>query len=109
MDKALEAIRDAWEGRPAAGTASSGDDGPKLARDDDKARKLADKFVEANADTFAGYDNLSQELLVRMLEDARERGDEEGQWKTQAWLFHRFEPQNIGGTYEGKLRVSNGR
>lgn len=107
MDAKLAAIKDAWEGRPAAGAASSDPEGVSL-KEDDKVRTLADKYVADHKSEFAGYENLSQGLLVKQLEEYRETGDEDGEWKIQAWLFHHFEPQNVGGPAEAKIRIPNG-
>jgi len=106
MDKDLQAIKEAWENRPAAGQASSTESG---VRDkDDSVYAKADKYVAAHKDTFAGFEALSMDLIVAALEKARENGDEAEEWKFQTWLFHRFEPQNIGGTHTATVRVSNG-
>jgi hypothetical protein len=103
MAEDLKAIREAWEKRDARGLRSSS--GKVSLEDDDKVRKLADKYVAAHKNDFAGFDNLSQDLLVRQLETYRDSGDEDGEWKIQTWLLHHFEPQNIGGTYEAQVRV----
>ncbi len=107
MDASLKAIKDGWEKRDARGTRSS--TGKADLADDDKVRSLADKHVKANAKDYAGWENLSLETLVKTVDEAREVGDEEKLWKVEAYLLHKFEPQNIGGTYEPKLRISNGR
>jgi hypothetical protein len=106
MDTNLKAIKDGWEKRDARGQRSS--TGKANLADDDKVRGLADKYVKAHTKDFAGWENLSLESLVRLVDEAREVGDEEKLWKVEAYLLHKFEPQNIGGTYEPKLRVSNG-
>ena len=106
MDKALEDIKKAWEGRPAAGQASSSPEGEALAEKDDDVRALSDRYVEANAEAYAGYEHLSQELLVKQLEEFRDKGDTAGEWRIQAWLFHRFPPQNIGGQLKQTVRVA---
>jgi hypothetical protein len=107
MAEDLKALREAWEKRDARGTRSSS--GKASLEDDDKVYKLADKYVTANKADYAGFENLPLEALVRTLESCREQGDEDGEWKIQAWLFHHFEPQNIGGTYQPELRLANGR
>lgn len=105
MRTELKALKDAWEKRPAAGPRSSSDDGKKLARDDDKARKLADKFVSSNSALYKGWEALPLEVLVKMVDKYRDDGDEDQQWQVEAWLLHHFEPQNIGGLAEAKIRV----
>jgi hypothetical protein len=107
MDASLKAIKDGWEKRDARGQRSS--TGKADLAEDDKVRGLADKHVKANASEYAGWENLSLEALVKTVDEARAAGDEEKLWKVEAYLLHKFEPQNIGGTYEPKLRVSNGR
>lgn len=104
MTDDLKAIREAWEQRQAAGSASSDPAGVSL-EDDNQVRTLADEYVAANEADYAGFENLNLDVLVRQLETYREQGDEDGEWKIQAWLFHRFEPQNIGGTYEAQVRL----
>lgn len=102
MNKDLEAIRAAWDpGDPETKNV-------KAKRDAGAVLKLADKYVSAHKADFAGWENLSQELLVRLVEESRDRGDEESEWKAQTWLFHRFEPQNVGGPFEAKVRLTNG-
>lgn len=115
MDKDLQAIRDAWEKRPAAGQRSSAtakglpsDQGQELRQEDDSVYKLADKYVDAHPEDFGGFDALPLDVIVGALEKARETGDEASEWKFQTWLFHRFEPQNIGGTHTATVRLNNG-
>lgn len=107
MDDDLKAIKDAWEGRNSAGIASSNPDGVDLSGDQ-AARDLADAYVESHAEDFAGMENLSLDLLVKAVDDYREKGQEAEQWKVEAWLLHHFDPQEIGGTYQPKLRITNG-
>lgn len=106
MDKDLQAIKDAWENRPAAGQASSTEAG--VGEKDASVYALADKYVKAHADQFKGFDALGMDVIVAALEKARENGDENQEWVFQTWLFHRFEPQNIGGTHTATVRVTNG-
>lgn len=105
MDDDLKAIKDGWESRDAAGIRSSS--GEASLEDDNKVYALADEYVAAHTEEFAAWDNLSLDVLVKTLEEARDKGDEVSVWKIQAWLFHKFEPQNIGGTYQAQLRVRN--
>lgn len=105
MNEDLQAIKDAWEGRASAGLASSSPDEQVSLEDDNNVYALADEFVAANPDDYAAWENLSLDILVKTLEEARDKGDEESVWKIQAWLFHHFEPQNIGGTYKAELRI----
>lgn len=106
MDKDLQAIKDAWESRPAAGQRSSTERG---VRDKDKSvYAKADKYVAAHPEDFKGFDALPMEVIVRSLELARDTGDEASEWKFQTWLFHQFEPQDIGGVHTATVRVNNG-
>lgn len=103
MQADLKAIRDGWD---------PGDQHTKntnAKRDPAKVRKLADKYVSAHSDVFKGWDALPIEVCVQMVDKYRADGDEEKQWQVEAWLLHHFEPQNIGGTYEATVRITNGR
>lgn len=103
MQADLKAIRDAWDpGDPETKNA-------KAKRDDAKVRKLADKYVASNsAKLYKGWDALPLELLVQMVDKARADGDEERVWQVETYLLHRFEPQNIGGGAEARIRMPNG-
>jgi hypothetical protein len=105
MADELKTIRDAWEKRDARGVRSSS--GKASLEDDQNVYKLADKYVAAHKADFAGFDNLPLEALVKTLEQYREEGRDEDAERIQVWLWHRFEPQNIGGTYEPVLRKVN--
>jgi hypothetical protein len=106
MDASLKTIKDGWEKRDARGQRSS--TGKANLDDDAKVRAQADKYVKAHAKEYAGWDNLSLETLVAEVERAREVGDEDKQWQIEAYLLHRFEPQNIGGPAEAVVRIPNG-
>lgn len=115
MDKDLEAIKNAWEKRPAAGQRSSATpkglpsgDGQEIRQEDTSVYDLADSYVEAHPEEFAGMEHLDLPVLVAALEKARESGDEAQEWKFQTFLFHHFEPQNIGGVHQATVRVTNG-
>jgi len=95
MDDELAAVFDAWD-------KESGD-----GRDAERAYQLSDDYVEAHPDEFKNYENLPLKYCVQELEDLRNSGNEDWR-KVQVWLWHQFEPQNIGGVYEPKLRVTNG-
>ena len=71
MDKDLQAIKDKWESRPAAGPASSDPNGAELRAEDDSVYKLSDKYVAAHPDDFAGLDRMGLELVVKLLEEAQ--------------------------------------
>lgn len=114
MHAELQKIKDAWESRDAAGQASSADakglprNGTDVAKGDDKVRKLADAYVAKNKSEYAGWENIPLEVLVGMVDQHRDNGDDAKQWKVEAWLLHQFEPQNIGGPAEAKVRFPNG-
>lgn len=108
MEADLQAIADAWENRPAAGEASSGPDGEEAAAQDADVYELADAYVAAHPDDFAGFAALPLEALVKTIDTYRTDGRDEDAMKVQVWLWHHFEPQKIGGTYEATLRVPNG-
>jgi tRNA A37 N6-isopentenylltransferase MiaA len=102
MNKDLKAVKDAWDpGDPETKNV-------KAKRDEDKVRALSDAYVEAHPDEFAELREMTQEQCVQALEVFRAAGMEDSEWKVQAWLFHHFEPQNIGGEYKATVRISNG-
>lgn len=92
-NKELGAIRDAWSKDSGEG------------RDEEKARKLADAYVKANPDQFETLEDLSVDQLVKAVDVFREAGMEDDQWRVEAWLLHRYEPQTIGGAAEPKVRL----
>jgi hypothetical protein len=100
----LAAIREAWESRDAAGPRSSSSDGRAAAAKDANVFKMADQYVKANPKEFAGLENLSLDVLVKLIEDAREKGDADAETRLQVWEWHHFERQNIGGTYQATVR-----
>ncbi|OBF77104.1 hypothetical protein [Mycolicibacterium fortuitum] len=93
MTPELEAIRDAMD-------KASGD-----GRDQTEAVALADAYVAAHPDEFAYLATMSIESCVAFIDVFRAQGDEDSQWRVEAWLLHHFEPQTIGGTVEAKVRV----
>jgi hypothetical protein len=93
MNPELQAIKDAWD--PAIG------DG----RDADLARSLADAYVANHPEEFNHVRDLSLPDAVKVLELFRHIGNAEGEWRVEAWLMHRFEPQNIGGEANFVIRV----
>lgn len=95
MDKELEAIRDAEDKTTGDG------------RDHAKAVELADAYVAAHPEKFAGLDHFDIPLLVQLVSRKRDAGDEQGRWEVEAWLLHKYEPQNIGGEYTASVRLPN--
>lgn len=95
MNTELEAIKESWDKTTGDG------------RNEEGTRELADEYVSAHADEYAGFDNIPLEVLVDMLSAARNTGREEETWKIETWLLHRFAPQNIGGAYTAEIRLPN--
>lgn len=95
MIEALEDIQAAWDN-------SEGN------RDQALATSLSISLVEDNPEMFADLEGKELPQIVEALEIFRAAGMEEEEWKCQAYLFYKFEPQNIGGTYQPKVRTSNG-
>lgn len=93
MNAELEAIKEKWEEEP---------------RDYDATVALADQYVADHPDEFSGYEERPIEDLVASLDVFRAANDQDNQWRVQAWLFHRFQPQNIGGTYQPQIRIPGG-
>jgi hypothetical protein len=93
VNKQLEAIKDAMDKATGDG------------RDREKAVQLADKYVKAHPDLFAGLDKISLPILVQLLSEHRNAGNEEEQWNVEAWLLHHYPPQKIGGEYHAEVRL----
>lgn len=108
MREELEAIKTAWENRPAAGIVSSSDEGDQLSRHDNDVVVLADAFVAANPDLFNDLVDKDLPECVESLDKLRDAGLTELEWLVQTWIFHKFEFQNIGGTAQAVIRVVNG-
>jgi hypothetical protein len=75
------------------------------ALDFDTARAQADIYVTANPDSFTDLHDKDIPALVQAVDALRAAGLDEQQWRVEAWLLHRFEPQNIGGTSQPRLRI----
>lgn len=74
----------------------------------DTARTLSDQYVSANPDAFSGWEAKEvdgEQGLVAAVDTYRATGMEDDQWKVEAWLLHRFNPQNIGGAAIVTIRV----
>lgn len=93
MNAALQKIRDAWDKDIDPG------------REEERTREVADAYVKKHPDEFAELEEKSQAECVESLEAFRAAGLEDGEWRVQAWLFHRYQPQNIGGDYIGEVRI----
>lgn len=104
MSTELEAIRNAWDKDVGKG------------REEDGTRSLADKYVAKHPDQFTALQDLSQEQCVQAIDVLRDQPDNafapvlktalgvDDWFVVQVWLWHRFEPQVIGGIAEPKVR-----
>lgn len=93
MDTQLESIKQAVE-----------------AGEFDTARTLSDEYVASNPDVYNGWESkqvAGDTGLVANVDLYRAAGREDDLWQTEAWLLHRFQPQNIGGEAAVQLRVPN--
>lgn len=72
----------------------------------DKAVELADAYVAANPDEFKDHAQQDLESCVRAIDVFRAAGHDTDQWRMQAWIYHHFAFQDIGGTYQPQLRVA---
>jgi hypothetical protein len=83
LDEELQAIRDAWD--------------ETTGRDTDAAVVQSKDLVDAAPDQFDDVRGLDRDGCVRKLEIYRLNGDEDGEWRVQAWLFATFPMQRIEG------------
>lgn len=74
-------------------------------RDAAKARQLADAYVAANPGEFSSYEGKSERELVQAVDVFRAAGMDDDMWRVKTWLLHQFEPQNIGGEAQSRVRV----
>lgn len=93
MNAELEAIRDAMDKSTGEG------------RDREFAVQLAEAYVRSHSDQFDGLRDRSIEDCVRAVDVFRAAGLDDEQWKVEAWLLAKFEPQQIGGTYHPVVRI----
>lgn len=121
MYEMLEAMKDAWdrydeyEKHPTDPKADAVlvKRGAIENRDEDEARKLADEFVNKFRETnpilidmaAKGDDTAAESACVRALEVFRDAGMEESMWTVQAWLWHKFEPKDIGSEISAVVRT----
>jgi len=90
MQETLENIKAAWEGSP---------------RNAELAVSLSDDYVAANPELYVDYEEKTTKECVEALEVFRDAGMETQMWQAQAWIFHRFEFQNIGGEAQAQVRI----
>jgi len=93
MREEFEAIKDAWDADTGEG------------RDEELVREMADAYVASSPGEFAGFEGMDEKQLVKALEVFRDAGLEEDEFRVQVWIWHYFEPQDIGGTYRAKVRT----
>lgn len=97
MNKALKAIQDAVDAETGDGS------------DFDKARKLADTYVEAHPDEVAEYADMTLSSLVQAVDVFRSANMIDSQWRVEAWLLHHFDAQDIGGSTQPQIRIPAGK
>lgn len=108
MNAELEAIKDAWAKDTGNG------------REEDGTRALCDAYVAAHPEQFTELANMTLEQCVQSVSLFRQASfdptqtmafkqmgvdPEESQWKVEVWLLHNFEPQNIGGPLQARIRL----
>lgn len=119
MNKELQAIHDAWD---------FGDQTTKggKKRDEKKARSLADKYVAAHPEQFTVLETMSEDAVIHALSVLRDEvdnpmrttlsstffsdktpdvDDADSWFLLQVWLWHAWEPRQIGGDFQAKARV----
>lgn len=94
MKAEFAAIYDAWNPDTNGG------------RDENLTRSLSDQYVADHQADFDGYAQMSIESLVTAVDTFRAAGLEDDQARVEVWLWHHFEPQNIGGIYQPAIRVA---
>lgn len=93
LEKELQALKNAWDKDYGSG------------REDDKARSLADKYVEKHPEHFTSLADKSIHELVQAVDVFRAAGMEDEQWRIEAYLLHKFNPQDIGGPANATVRI----
>jgi hypothetical protein len=92
LNAELEAIKDAWDKETGDG------------REEERTRALCDAYVEAHPEFFV---TLAEKTLVELVDAVsvfRAAGMETEQWHCEVWLLHKYEPQNIGGPVQVRVR-----
>jgi len=94
VDPTLQAMYNAWDKEIGQG------------REEVETRKLADKFVAEHPEFYnEAFRVKSEPELVRSLDVLRQAEMHEEVARIQAWLWHHFEPQQIGGEVQSVIRV----
>jgi hypothetical protein len=72
--------------------------------DQEAVRQLADDYVAANPAEFTELEKLDLPQLVTAVDVFRAAGLVESKQRVETWLWHNFEPQNIGGEAAAQVR-----
>lgn len=91
MNSELEAIKDALD--------------KSTGRDMSEVVALADAYVAVHPDQFTSLQELERDQCVAAIDTFRAAGMEEDQWRVETWIQHRWDPMNIGGPVEAKVRT----
>jgi hypothetical protein len=80
-------------------------------QDIEKARELSTAYVKAHREEFKdfeafGNDQAGIQATVNAAEVFRAAGMKEQWARAEAWHFHTWEPQNVGGTAQPQLRIT---
>jgi copper chaperone CopZ len=69
--------------------------------------EMCDAYVAAHPGEFAGeIEGMSLEECVKAIDAFRAAGMTESEMRVEVWLRHKFEPQNIGGEVQARIRVA---
>ena len=74
----------------------------------EKARQLADAYVEAHPDEFEKYHGMDITELVAAVDVYRQAGMLHDMWHVDTWMLHEFEPQQIGAVSAAAHRRPHG-
>lgn len=96
MTATLQDIQDAWVNDETH------------TRDEALTRSLADEYVAAHPEEFTELATLTIEELVQAVDVFRSANLTTSQHRVEAWLWHHFEPQTIGGSAQPQIRLSGG-
>lgn len=75
-------------------------------RDEVLTRSLSDAYVDEHPEEFDELSKLEHDELVQAIDVFRAAGLKESVDRIQVWLWHKFDPQNIGGAAQITVRVS---
>lgn len=106
MNQELQAFADAME--EARGT----EEAPG-SLDFDHARELADGYVTTHPDEFTEHvgkvqaapdEDAAQKAIIKMVEVFRDAGMDESHYRADAFLMHRWHPNDVSGDFKPKVR-----